>query len=65
VPALPQVQARTDAVAKHLRDGEHEQAAHLFVDTITFGPGAWDGQLTPELRETFVYNAPTFLDEHR
>jgi hypothetical protein len=62
-PPLPEVQARIDVVAELLRDGEHEQAAHLFVDTIIFGPGAWDAQLTPELRETFVYNAPTFLDE--
>jgi pimeloyl-ACP methyl ester carboxylesterase len=36
-PALTEVQARIDAVAKLLRDGEHQEAAHLFVDTIAFG----------------------------
>lgn len=62
-PALVEVQPRIDAVAKLLRDGDHEGAAHLFVDTIAFSPGAWDDQLTPEMRETFVGNAPTYLDE--
>ena len=33
------------------------------MDTIAFGEGAWDEQLTPEMRETFVRNAPTYLDE--
>ena len=61
--AMVEVSSRIDAVAKLLRDGEDEEAAHLFVDTVAFGPGAWDGQLTPEMRETLVYNAPTFLDE--
>jgi len=61
--ALGAVRPRVDAVAKLLRDGEHEDAAHLFVDTIAFGEGAWDEQLTPEMRETFVRNAPTYLDE--
>jgi pimeloyl-ACP methyl ester carboxylesterase len=62
-PALIESRPRIDAVAKLLRDGEHAGAARLFVDTIAFGPGAWDDQLTPQMRDTFVGNAPTYLDE--
>ena len=36
--------------------------ARRFVEDVALGPGAWD-QLPPEARETFVANAPTFLDE--
>ncbi len=64
-PALSEVQRRIGAVAELLEGGDHEGAARLFVETIAFGPGAWDGQLTPEMREVFVANAPTFLDEVR
>jgi pimeloyl-ACP methyl ester carboxylesterase len=36
--------------------------AQQFVDTVAFGPGAWE-KLSPEMRQTFVFNAPTWLDE--
>lgn len=62
-PALAEVQRRIDAVVGLLEAGDHEGAARLFVDTIAFGPGAWDEQLTPEMREVFIANAPTWLDE--
>ena len=64
-PALAEVQRRDDAVVRLLEDGDHERAARLFVETIAFGPGAWEGQLTPEMREVFIANAPTVLDEAR
>lgn len=64
-PALMEVQRRIGAVVELLERGDHERAARLFVDTIAFGPDAWDSQLTPEMRETFIANAPTFLDEAR
>lgn len=64
-PALDEVQRRIDPVVGLLEGGDHEGAARLFAETIAFGPGAWDGQLTPEMREVFISNAPTFLDEAR
>jgi pimeloyl-ACP methyl ester carboxylesterase len=62
-PALHEVQRRAGAVVGLLDRGDHEKAARLFVDTIAFGPDAWETQLTPEMREVFITNAPTFLDE--
>ena len=64
-PALGEVERRIDAVVGLLEGGDHEGAARLFVETIAFGPGAWDEQLTPEMREVCIANAPTFLDEVR
>ena len=45
--------------------GDEEAGAKLFVETVARRPGAWDEELTAELREVFVGNAPTFLDEAR
>lgn len=45
-----------------LRQGENQQAARLFVDEVALGPGMWD-QLPGPVRDTFVRNAPTWLDE--
>jgi pimeloyl-ACP methyl ester carboxylesterase len=64
-PALAEVQRRIAAVVPLLEAGDDEAGARLFVETIGFGEGAWDGHLTPEMRATFVNNAPTFLDETR
>jgi pimeloyl-ACP methyl ester carboxylesterase len=64
-PALEEVQRRIGAVVGLLERDDREGAARLFADTIAFGPDAWDTQLTPEMREVFVANAPTFLDETR
>jgi pimeloyl-ACP methyl ester carboxylesterase len=64
-PALEEVQRRIGAVVGLLERGDDESAARLFADTIAFGPDAWDSQLTPEMREVFIENAPTFLDEVR
>ena len=54
-PSLPDVLAL-------IRHGRDEEGAKLFVETVAFGPGAWQ-QLPPEVRETFVRNAPTFVEE--
>ncbi len=64
-PTLAEVQRRIDAVVRLLESGDHEEAARQFVDTIAFGPNAWDEQLTPQMRAAFIANAPTFLDEVR
>jgi pimeloyl-ACP methyl ester carboxylesterase len=50
------------AVVELLQAGEMEAAARCFVDTVAFGPGAWD-TLPQSIRDTFIRNAPTFLDE--
>jgi pimeloyl-ACP methyl ester carboxylesterase len=63
--ALAEVQRRIDAVVALLESDEEADAARLFVDTIAFGPGAWEEQLTPQMREVFIANAPTWLDEVR
>ena len=63
--ALADGQQCIDAVVGLLEGGDHEGAARLFVDTIAFGPGAWEEQLTPEMRAVFIANAPTWLDEVR
>jgi pimeloyl-ACP methyl ester carboxylesterase len=45
-----------------IRQGRHEDGARLFMETIAFGPGAWD-QLPEPVRDTIVFNAPVFGDE--
>ena len=61
-PMLDGFQQRIEAVIEPLRAGEREAAAQRFVETVAFGPGAWD-MLAEPIRATFVQNAPTFLDE--
>jgi pimeloyl-ACP methyl ester carboxylesterase len=60
--ALPAVQQRIEAVIGTLQSDRTELGAQQFVDTIALGPGMWD-RLPPEMRQTFVFNAPTWLDE--
>lgn len=52
-----------EAVGGRIAAGDHEGAARQFVEEVAFGPGAWENELPPEMRATFVQNAPTFLDE--
>lgn len=63
--ALAEVQRRVDAIVSLLESGDDEGGARLFAETVAFGPGAWDDSLTPQMRSTFIANAPTFLDETR
>ena len=61
-PRLASVQQRIEAVVARLQEGETERGAQLFVETVALGPGMWE-RLSPVQRQTFVFNAPTFLDE--
>lgn len=42
--------------------GDHAGAAELFVDRVALGPGSW-ARMPDGMRQTFVENAPTYLDE--
>lgn len=64
-PVLAEVNRRVGLVIELLDAGDDEEAAKLFVETIARRPGAWEEELTAELREGFICNAPTFLDEAR
>jgi pimeloyl-ACP methyl ester carboxylesterase len=64
-PVLQEVNRRVGRVIELLAAGEHEAGAKLFVETVARRPGAWEQELTAELREVFIDNAPTFLDESR
>jgi pimeloyl-ACP methyl ester carboxylesterase len=61
-PMLPAIRQRMGVVVETLKSGSTESGARQFVETVAFGPGTWD-TLPPELRRTFVFNAPTWLDE--
>jgi pimeloyl-ACP methyl ester carboxylesterase len=62
--ALAAVQGRIASVVSLLTAGDWEGGARQFVETVGFGPGAWT-ELPEEVRRTFVFNAPTWLDEMR
>jgi pimeloyl-ACP methyl ester carboxylesterase len=62
--ALAAVGERIDAVVSLLTAGDMPGGAERFVETIAFGPGAWP-QLPQAVRDTFIFNAPTWLDEIR
>jgi pimeloyl-ACP methyl ester carboxylesterase len=55
---------RMGAIAELLAADRIEEGARQFVETVAFGPGAWE-QFSPRTRETFIFNAPTWLDEAR
>ena len=52
------------AVIKRLESGDIAGGARQFVEEVALGAGAWD-QLPPQVRETFVTNALTWLDEQQ
>jgi pimeloyl-ACP methyl ester carboxylesterase len=60
-PGLPAVQQRIEAVIATLQSGRTELGAQQFVE-MALGPGMWE-KLPPEMRQTCVFNAPTWLDE--
>ena len=62
-PAVVAVRQIEDPVVDLLARGDLEGGTRLFIETI-FGRGAWEG-LPDERRQTFLDNAPTFLDEMR
>jgi pimeloyl-ACP methyl ester carboxylesterase len=65
-PAMASILAafeeRAGGVLERLRAGDMTGGAQRFVEDVAFGPGAWD-QLPPQAQQTFVANAPTWLDE--
>jgi pimeloyl-ACP methyl ester carboxylesterase len=63
-PMLEETSRRVHVVAERIAAGDHAGAAEQFVETVALGPGSWS-QLTPDLKQTFIENAPTFLDEVR
>ena len=60
--ALAVMERELREVTSLLEAGDHARAARLFVEEVAFGPRSW-GQLPDALRQTFLANAPTFLDE--
>ncbi len=63
-PLLNEGRNRAEAVVKLLEMGDRRGGARLFIETLAMGPGEWD-KLPPRLRETFITNADTWLDETR
>jgi pimeloyl-ACP methyl ester carboxylesterase len=63
-PMLEEVGKRIGAVVERIASGDRAGAAEQFVETVALGPGTW-AQLPPDLQQTFIKNAPTFLDESR
>ena len=61
-PVLAALQNRIAAVIALLQAGDMAGGARCFVETVAFGPGAW-AQLPQATQETFIFNAPTWLDE--
>lgn len=62
IPLLEAVDQRIGAVVERIASRAHTGAAEQFVETVALGPGAW-AQVPPELQQTLIENAPTFLDE--
>ena len=60
--ALVAARSRIAAVVAVLARGDFASGAREFVETIAVGPGAWEA-LPRRVRETFIFNAPTWLDE--
>ncbi len=51
-------------VLQLLHNGNNREAAQLFAETVAIGPGGWE-RMPEAARETWIKNAPTFLDESR
>jgi len=63
-PAMEEGRKRREQVIQVLESGDRVGAARLFVETLTFGPGAWE-KMPAKTRERMVANADTWLDETR
>jgi pimeloyl-ACP methyl ester carboxylesterase len=61
-PLLAETGRRIAAVVELIRAGDSAGAAEQFAETVAVGPGSW-AQFTRELQQTWITNAPTFLDE--
>jgi pimeloyl-ACP methyl ester carboxylesterase len=63
-PVFEATSGAMEGVIALLNSGDMEGGARQFAEMV-LGPGVWEGELTPEERETSINNAPTFLDETR
>lgn len=63
-PVMAEFQTKIDSVLELLQGGDIPGGTRRFVEEVALGPGMWE-QLPEEVRETFVNNAPTWMDEQR
>jgi len=63
-PVAEEARRRLVPVIEKLEAGNDADAAELFVETVAMGPGMWE-KLPARVRDTFVENGPTYLDECR
>ena len=56
--------AKVASVLQLLEAGNIEDGVRQFVETVVFGPGAWD-MIPAEVRQMVLFNAPSFVDEMR
>ena len=61
-PMLPAIRQRIGGVLATLKSDDAESGARQFVENVALGPGMWE-KLPDEVRHTFVFNAPTWVDE--
>jgi pimeloyl-ACP methyl ester carboxylesterase len=61
-PLMMEFRGRLGSVADQLRSGDIAGGTRRFVEEVVLGPGMWE-QFPEEERQTFMNNAPTFLDE--
>ncbi|MGH9222723.1 MAG: alpha/beta fold hydrolase [Acidimicrobiales bacterium] len=61
---LEALTAENVPVLELIETGDHDEAARRFMETVTFGPGAWD-RLPDSARRRYTVNAPTYLDQRR
>jgi pimeloyl-ACP methyl ester carboxylesterase len=60
---MNEIKRTIEAVAQRIASGDHRGAAEQFVD-LALGPGMW-AELPPEVQQSLIENALTFLDEVR
>lgn len=63
-PMLKEVESRIGAVVERIASGDHAGAAEQFAETVALGPNSW-AQFPADSQQTFIENAPTFLDESK
>ena len=63
-PVYKETLGRIQEVAEDLEYGDLGGAARRFVDTVAFGPGAWEHLPSP-VQQSFIQNAPPFIAQVR
>jgi pimeloyl-ACP methyl ester carboxylesterase len=61
-PVLEDTFRRVNGVLEKIGTGNYAGAAEQFVDSVALGPGGW-AQIPSDARQSFIQNAPAFLDE--